>query len=100
MTLLQLLSIANIWLIKLSSSQSLPTGIVFSITECGNFPDYQIFTEDNSSGQYTIFSVKNWDQTCIDCDFCEVGVQPWTWDCDNGNSNQYWNIINLSNNKI
>ena len=64
-------------LIGLSFEQSLPTGIVFSLTECGRYPNYQQFKADNSSGKYTIFSLQHYPGTCIDDNYGKVGTQPW-----------------------
>eukprot|EP01084_Bolivina_argentea_P317682 550834_1 len=79
--------------------QSLPTGITFSVTKCGDWPNYQTFKADNSKGNYTIFSAEQYPQTCIDSNFGKIGTQPWTWDCDPGNNNQQWYLTNSNNGK-
>eukprot|EP01084_Bolivina_argentea_P142244 249897_1 len=80
------------------SGQSLPTGIVFLLTKCGDWPTYQTFEADNSKGNYSILSARHYPQTCIDSNFGTIGTQMWTWDCDPDNNNQQWYLTNTNKN--
>ena len=82
------------------AQKSLPNGEPAILAECGKYP-YSQFNATNINN-HTIFSIIGYQASCIDCNYCQVGKTPYSFDCSVSQQNQWWNLVPISssNNNI
>ena len=94
--LLKLFSVFCCILNSSNAQKALPNGEPVILAECGKYP-YSQFNATNVDN-HTIFSVIGYQGTCIDCNYCQVGKTPYSFDCSLQQTNQWWNLVPISDN--
>eukprot|EP01084_Bolivina_argentea_P243629 408381_1 len=84
-------------LLKFNKGQTLPQQTLFTLAECGTFPKYQMFTQNNSSGSYSVFKITSYSGSCIDDNYAKPGTGLWVYDCDPNQVNQRFTLVSTSN---
>ena len=96
MSLVVMLGI-HIGLILIINGAVLPQYKPLVLMPCEKFP-YGQFKATESSG-HTEFSVIDYSGTCIDCNGCQIGQTPQSYDCSTSQKNQWWTLASSSNSK-